>query len=160
MTDPVPVRAAPPLGKVIRRITLVAPLWGVLIAVLLIGGAFAVLSILGGEGVGAAFGALAFVGFSLIPALLIGYPIGLVVALLTSLLLVAMVRRFGWSRRVALGTALVPGGVIALLILLSGSLLFAAAAPIVCVGAAALTWWSSLRGLLRGTTGDIADVFA
>lgn len=153
-------RAAPPLRRVVTRITFIAPLWGVLIAVLLIGLDFGVaqmgtsgqpLEILGGFGMAM---------IMLIPAMIVGYPIGLFVAFVTSLALVAVVRRFGWSRRNALLTALLPGCVLGLLFLASGSVLPALGALIVCVGAAALTWWSSLRRLLSGTSDEVADIFS
>ena len=151
-------RAVPPLRSIFLRITFVAPLWGVPIAT----GLLAILAVadVARNGVGLS-DLLSFFGVALIPAFIIGYPIGLVVAFLSALLLVLVVRRFGWSQRNALLTACVPGAVLAGITTVGGSgLLFGLGAFFTCLGAAALTWWSSLRGLLIGSREDVASVFS
>lgn len=154
-------RAVPPLRRVILRITFVAPLWGVAVGLSLIAIAWTSQALMAGEGVSALFGALGFVLFALIPALLICYPVGLVVAFLTSLLLVLVVRRFGWSRRNALLSASASGLVLSGASLLIGDEAMLVISPVAtCLGAGALTWWSSLRGLLSGTSNEVADVFS
>ena len=147
----------PPLRSLILRVTFVAPLWGVLSATVILCGWMFALEAMGGFG-----GAIADIGMFvviLVPALIVGYPIGVIVAFLTSLLLVAVVRRFGWSRRNAVLTAAVPGAILGLMTLGAGPL-FALGTLATCLAAAALTWWSSLRGLLRGSAADVAELFA
>ena len=155
-------RAVPPLRTVVLRIAFVAPLWGVVIACTLT--SLGLVIGMGREGglVEGASASVAMMLFMLVPALIAGYPIGLVVAFLSALLLVLVVRRFGWSRRNALLTACVPGAVLGLVGLVgpAASWVVGLGAFVTCVGAAALTWWSSLRRLLAGSSEDVAEVFA
>ena len=152
-------RVAPPLRTVVARITFIAPLWGILITVGLLTLAFLV-STIGASSLPSVFEAFGFGLMMLIPALIVGYPIGMVIALVTALVLVLVVRRFGWSRRNALLTALLPGAITGVLFVANDLVWVGLGAVVVCVGAGALTWWSSLRGLLDGSSERVAEVFS